>query len=255
MSTSSPFPKKKEKTYIGRKVFITFLVLVTLGFSYVVVDYFYLDPLRQAGKPVYGQRLSELMPLDSTLIQSIETMGRSQEGIADVQISVQGDIVYLQVNVDSTFSLEQAQQETESLAQTFIQEMGETLEGYTLQLVVSSGETDKLLEMNREAELAYIKAHDVAIVEQVVAHTEKYPTVANIERSQANINLLKKSYPEEAEVFQTRLNALTPYTAEEEEKVGNIPTLVVNQIIQTSDIADYPTWGVWDVETSTVQWH
>lgn len=255
MSVSSPLNKKKKKQLKPVTVFTWVLVAITLGFVYVIADYFYFNPLRQSGKPVYGNRLSDLETIDPSLLQKIENTGESNEGISEVTLSVQGEIVYLSVKVEPDLSVETARQIVESMAQTFIEEAGESFEGYSLQLVLSSGETETLLSTNREEEEAYIKAHDVSVVEQVVAYTEKYPTVTNIERSQANINLLKKSYPEEAEVFQTRLNALTAYTAEEEEKLGDIPTLVVDQTIPTSDIADYPTWGVLDVETSTIQWH
>lgn len=255
MSVSSPLNKKKEKKLKPVTVFIWILVAITLGFLYVVADYFYFDPLRQSGKPVYGDRLSNLATIDATLLQKIEETGASNEGVSEVTLSVQGEIVYLSAKVESGLSVKTARQTVESIAKTFIEEAGDSFEGYSLQLVISSGDIETLLTTNREEEEAYIKAHDVSVVEQVVAYTEKYPTAANIERSQANINLLNKSYPEEAEAFQTRLKGLTVYTAEEEEKLGDIPTLVVDQTIPTSDIADYPTWGVLDVETSTIQWH
>ncbi|MDO5795158.1 MAG: hypothetical protein Q4Q00_13355, partial [Turicibacter sp.] len=92
------------------------------------------------------------------------------------------------------------------------------------------------------------------IVESIVADAEKYPTAAKINRAQQNIDIMKKSYPEEADAFQARINALTELTAEQQEALGEIPELEVDQTIQQSDISAYPSWGAYDKETQTFEW-
>ena len=137
---------------------------------------------------------------------------------------------------------------------SFLSQTGEIANQYTLQLVVSTGDIDDLKATNREEELAYVKEHDVAIVELIVADAEKYPTAAKINRAQQNIDLMKKSYPEEADAFQARINELTELTAEQEEALGEVPVLEVDQTIQQSDISNYPSWGAYDKETQTFEW-
>ena len=113
---------------------------------------------------------------------------------------------------------------------------------------------EQLLESNREAEDLYVKEHKVSIVETIIAHTEQYPTAENMQRSQANINILNKKYPEEAQAFQERIDALREYTAEEQEAL-DIPTLIVDQTVPTSDLSDFPSWGVYHLESSKAQWY
>ena len=258
-SSASPSTTKKKPSKPNKKkainLYLATLGVITAGFGYVVVDYFYLDPLQQIGKPVYADRLIDLKPIDSDALELFKQEVSKQEEITNLEIFPQGEIIYLNLMVDSGMPLEDAQSLATLTSETLIKQLGDSLEGYHLQMIVSSGDTHELLNLNRELELAYVKEHDIQVVEQVIAYTEEYPTSANIERSQANINLLKKSYPEEAELFQVRLNKLTPYTAEQEAHLGEIPVLVVDQIIPTSELADFPAWGVVDLEDGNIRWY
>lgn len=257
-SSVSPSTNKKKLSKAnkskGINIYLTALGIITIGFGYVVVDYFYLDPLQQIGKPVYADRLIDLKPIDTNVLETFKHDASKQDGVLGLEILPQGEVIYLKLMVDSETSLEEAQSIASLTSETLVKQLGDSLEGYNLQVIVSSGDTNELLNLNRELELAYVKEHDIQVVEQVIAYTEEYPTTTNIERSQANINLLKKSYSEEAQAFQVRLDALTPYTAEQEANLGEIPVLVVDQIIPTSELADFPSWGVVNLKDGSIAW-
>ncbi len=261
-STSSNTPSKahspatkptKQKKCLGFKLFGIGLTCATLGFGYVVADYFYFEPMRNAGKPVYGTRLDHLSPLDPTILETVQAQALNTEGIQSAQLHVQGEVIYLSLTTNS-LSLDEAQKVAEKTAKTFVQKAGDSFKNYNLQLMVTTPNLDELLTSNRDAEDLHVKNHKVGIIETIIAHTEKYPTAENMQRSQANINILKKSYPEEAEAFQARIEALKEYTAEEEAAL-NIPALTVDQTVPTSNLSDFPSWGVYSIETSKTQWY
>lgn len=255
MSVSPSIKRKRRKKTNIRTIFIWSISLLTVFFCYLVIDYFCLDPLRQSGKPVYGERLTHLTPLDPKLLQSFETSNSTNEAFSNISISVRGPIIYLNVTVSNETTLDQAKKEAQQLSDQLMEQLGSALEGYTLQLVLSTDEYESMLETNREKELAHIKEHDLSVVEKVVAYTEKYPTQTNVDRSQANIDLLAKTYPVEAQQFQERLDQLTPYTEEEEAALSVIPNLVVDQTIPTSQLTDYPLWGIGTPESPKIKWH
>lgn len=234
--------------------YIGFLAVLTILFGYSVLNYFYLEPLKAAGEPIYGYRTENLEPISDTIISKAEQVGVNQTGVEKVNITVQGPVIYFDVRVSTGVKLEAAQMAAEAAANEFLSQAGEVANQYTLQLVVSTGDIEELKATNREEELAYVKEHDVAIVELIVADAEKYPTAAKISRAQQNIDIMKNSYPEEADAFQARINELTELTAEQEEALGEIPELEVDQTIQQSDISNYPSWGAYDKETQTFEW-
>ena len=169
------------------------------------------------------------------------------------------------MRVNDGVDVETARAAAEAAATEFLAQAGDVANGYTVQLVVSSGDIKTLVETNREEELAYYKEHRLDIVERIVAQAEKYPTAKNIERAQNNINVMPKDYnektgqyearyPEEKAAFQARIDALTPLTAEEEEELGEIPYLEVDQSIKPTNISPYPSWGAYDTTTETFEW-
>ena len=117
-----------------------------------------------------------------------------------------------------------------------LDEIGDKSQEYSFQLVVSTGDVKALTDANREQELEYYKQHRLDIVEQIVAHAEEYPT------------------QEEKEAFDARIEALTVLTAEEEEALGDIPYLEVDQAIKPTEISDYPSWGAYDKNTQSFVW-
>lgn len=250
---SSIKQQAKPKKRIGLKIFGIGLGLTTLTFGYVVADYFYFEPVRNAGKPVYGTRLDHLSPISSSLIQSIQTQGLKQKGVESVQIDIQGASIYLSVQV-LDLSVKEAESIAESLAKELTTKAGGAIHDYTLQLIVSSGDTTALIETNRAAEDEHVKQHKLSIVETIVAHTEKYPTATNIQRSNANIEILKKSYPTEATALQQRINQLKEYTAEQEAAL-EIPTLTVDQTVPSTHLSDFPSWGVYNTQQLEAQWY
>ncbi len=253
--------EKKEKDLTSSKkmsskqVFVCGLLLMTLLFGYMLADYFILEPMRSAGKPVYGDRLSSLGVIKEEVIEQVQLSGNAQEGVKQTVISVKGPNIYVSLTVEEGVSLNDARTKAEQVASELVTQTGDSINSYSMQLVVSSGDTETLLTTNREAEEAQIKAHDLSIVEAIVSHTERYPTAENMQRSQANIDLMMKSYPEEAVVFQNRIDNLTEYTAEQEEALGDIPILTVERAIPRTTISDYPNWGTFDLSTLTFHWN
>ena len=261
-------PSKKRnvtKKQVVLYSYIGVLAVVTVLFGYNVLKYFYLDPLKVAGQPIYGYRTENLQPITDSMISNAEQVGASQSGVKEIKVTVQGPVVYFDVRVNDGVDVETARAAAEAAATEFLAQAGDVAKGYTVQLVVSSGDIKTLVETNREEELAYYKEHRLDIVERIVAQAEKYPTAKNIERAQDNINVMPKDYnektgqyearyPEEKAAFQARIDALTPLTAEEEEELGEIPYLEVDQSIKPTNISPYPCWGAYDTTTETFEW-
>ncbi len=234
--------------------YIGVLAVVTVLFGYNVLKYFYLDPIKVAGQPVYGYRTENLEPISDAIISKVEQVGLSQSGVNEINVKVQGPVVYFDVRVNDGVDVEKARVVAEAAANEFLSQAGDIANNYTLQLIVSVGDIKTLAAENREEELAYIKEHDIAIIELIVANAEKYPTAANIQRAQDNIDLMPKDYSEEAAAFQARINALTELTAEEIEALGEIPYLEVDQTIKPTEISLYPSWGAYDKTTEQFTW-
>ena len=247
---SSPRVKKKN---VAGKIFGWTLFLSTVGFGYVIADYFYFDPVSRAGQPVYGSRLEGLKILNQSILDELKQGINETKGIASANTEARGGIVYVSAVVEQ-LELEDAQKAVETAISDVLKKEPDCLTGYNVQLMLTQSNSDELLEQNRDAESDYVKQHKLKIVETIISHTEKYPTAENMQRSQANINILNKKYPEEAAEFQSRIDALKEYTAEEEAAL-EIPTLAVDQTVPTSDLADFPSWGVYNLESSTATWY
>lgn len=238
--------------------FIGVLAVLTVLFAYNVVDYFYLDPIKASGKPQYGDRLNDLTPVSESIINDAVSYGNGQSGVKTVDITVEGMVVYIDVRVDSTTAIATAKASAEKISDYLITAMDKananSSNAYNFQLVVANEDPQALVDKNRAEELEYIKNHDVAVVEQVIAYAEEYPTATNLDRANKNIVYLEKTYPEEAAAFQKRVAALTELTAEQEEALGEIPTLEVEKEIKPSSIAEYPSWGTLNKETNKYDW-
>lgn len=234
--------------------YIGVLAVVTVLFGYNLLNYFYLDPMKAAGQPVYGYRTEKLEPISDAIISKAKEVGSSQSGVKEVSIKVQGPLVYFDIRVNDGVDVQKARAAAEAAANEFLSQAGDIANNYTLQLITSVGDIKELATKNREEELAYIKQHDIAIIELIVANAEKYPTAANIQRAKDNINLMPQEYSQEATVFNERIKALKELTAEEEEALGEIPYLEVDQTIKPTDISSYPSWGVYDKTTKKFIW-
>ena len=254
-TTSKTHRSKKEIAFYS---FIGVLAVVSLLFAYNIIDYFYIEPTMLAGKPLYGDRLEDLVPIDDAIIKDAESYGSSQPGVNSVKVTIEGMIVYIDVRVDSTTGVETAKSSAENISNYLISAIDNTnadsSKEYNFQLVVSNEDPTLLSETNRAEELEYIKSHDISIVEQVVAYAEEYPTATNIERANKNIAYMQQTYPDEAAAFQQRVDNLTELTAEQEEALGDIPALEVDKEIKPSTIADYPSWGTLNAETAQYDW-
>lgn len=259
-ATKAKSKQQRSKQEVWFYGLLGVLGVLTVLLAYDALDYFYLAPTKSAGNPLYGYRTENLVTVEDSMISSAIAYGLDQSGVDEVDILVNGPVVYIDVRVTSNTDLTTAQASAEKISDYLIDEINEVSKDaakeYDFQLVVSSGDLKQLAAENREAELAHIKENDIRIVEQVVAYAEEYPTATNIQRANKNIEVILKSYPEEAEKFQARVDQLEEYTAEEEEALGEIPTLTVDKNVPTSTItADgYPSWGTIDTATNEYIW-
>ena len=185
--TSEKRVTKKRTVLYG---YIGILAVVTVLFGYNVLKYFYLDPLKVAGQPVYGYRTEDLQTISQDAISKAEQVGEGQSGLESVTITVQGPVVYVDVRVGDGVNIDDARAAAQASANELLTQAKDVITDYNLQLVVSTGDINEEAATNREEELAYIKEHDLAIVEQIVANAEKYPTATNIQRANANIDIL-----------------------------------------------------------------
>lgn len=254
-------PKKRVILYS----YIGILAVLTVLFGFHLLKYFYLDPLSVAGRPVYGYRTENLESISDSVIAAAEEKGAQQSGVNEVKVTVQGPVVYVNVQVNDGVDVETARAAAEATATKMLDEIGDKSQEYSFQLVVSTGDVKALTDANREQELEYYKQHRLDIVEQIVAHAEEYPTQENIDRAKNNIKVMPKDYnkktgeyeyryKEEKEAFDARIEALTVLTAEEEEALGEIPYLEVDQAIKPTEISDYPSWGAYDKNTQSFVW-
>lgn len=258
MANEKPKATKKNRSLTKKQIvlysYIGILAVVTVLFGYNVLNYFYLEPMKEAGKPMYGHRTENLQTISESVLSKAEQVGASKSGVSSVTVSVEGPVVYFDVRVNDGVDIEDAQAAAEAAANALLADAGDIANDYNLQLVVANGDIEALGAANREEELAYVKEHDIAIVEEIIANAEKYPTAANIQRANANIKVIKKSYEEEAAAFQARIDALTELTAEQEEALGEIPTLVVDTQIKPTTISTFPSWGAYDRNSETYNW-
>ena len=205
VTTNQSSSKKVKKKNVAGKIFGWTLFLSTVGFGYVIADYFYFDPVSRAGQPVYGSRLEGLKTLNQSILDELKQGINETKGIASANAEVRGGIVYVSAVVEQ-LELEDAQKAVETAISDVLKKEPDSLAGYNVQLMLTQANSDELLEQNRDAESDYVKQHKLKIVETIISHTEKYPTAENMQRSQANINILNKKYPEEAAEFQSRID-------------------------------------------------
>ena len=96
-------PSKKRnvtKKQVVLYSYIGVLAVVTVLFGYNVLKYFYLDPLKVAGQPIYGYRTENLQPITDSMISNAEQVGASQSGVKEIKVTVQGPVVYFDVRVN-----------------------------------------------------------------------------------------------------------------------------------------------------------
>lgn len=257
-TSSTKGKKSRGKKQIALYSFIGVLAVITVLFGYNILSYFYIEPMRASGKPQYGARLEDVVSISDSIIADAKSYGNGQSGVKSVNITVKGMIVYIDVRVDSTTAVATAQTNAEKISDYLIGAMDKananSSDAYNFQLVVANEDPQTLVDTNRAEEFEYIKEHDIAVVEQVIVYAEEYPTVTNIERANKNITYLQKTYPEEAQSFKKRVDALTELTAEQEEALGEIPTLEVDKEIKPSSIAEYPSWGTLNTQTNKYEW-
>lgn len=253
-------PKKASKFQTKYTVFyglIAVLAVCTVIVAYQGVNYFVLGPMSFSGAPVYGYRTEGLPEiLESDLTKTTE-FAKAQDNVKDASIKVSGPVIYINVLVNEETELEAAKsaatKTADQLLETVKLEDEKTLyDAYDLQLVVYNKDPETLRQENRDAELEYITEFDTAIVEEIVAHAEAYPTAETIDRAKRNIALLRDGEVKDA--FNARVGELTEWTAEKMEEVGEIPEKVVNQDIPQSDLASYPSWGTYSPQTDKYVW-
>ncbi|MGL4337199.1 MAG: hypothetical protein ACRCST_09930 [Turicibacter sp.] len=253
-------PKKKTKKADKQTIFysvIGVLGVLTLLFGYSMLNYFYLQPSKASGKPVYGYRLENLPPVAETVITDVEKYALTQNNVQTASIDIKGPVIYIDLRVDLNTDLAVGRTSAENVASKLSDsvkvEGGKTLyDFYEVQLVVSNDDPKKLAEENSKAQEVYVQEFDLSVVEKVVVYAETYPTQANIDRANNNIVLLPEGRDRSA--LDARVKSLKALTAEEEEAIGEIPTLEVSKDVPRSTLAQYPAWGTSNSATKKIEW-
>ena len=257
----------KEKYNVFLVTTFTIVILILMGFTgyigYKALDFFVLQPASHSGNPVYGYRLEDLPEISTATLDEATTFGLEQKGVEAVTFDVRGQVIYLTVKVASDTELKVARSSAEAMATELQKKLDnkDLYRVYDLQVVVYNDDPLALKEANREEEITYVRKFNNEIVEEILAHAEKYPTVDTIERARQNILLMPDFLDKEETVvnevkdkFEARLAEIVEWTADEIEAAGEIPEKVVNQDVPESELASYPSWGAYDSDKGTYVW-
>ena len=257
----------KEKYNVFLVTTFTVIILILMGFTgyigYQALEFFVLQPASHSGSPVYGYRLEDLPEISSTVLEEATAFGQEQKGVEAATFDVRGQVIYLNVEVASDTELKVARSSAEAMATELQKKLDnkELYRLYDLQMVVYNDDPLALKEANRAEEITYVREFNNGIVEEILAHAEKYPTVDTIDRARQNILLMPDFLDKEETVanevkdkFEARLAEIVEWTAEEVEAAGEIPEKVVNQDVPESELASYPSWGAYDSDEETYVW-
>ena len=253
------------------------LILVTGIFGYHLLDYFVLSHNETAGEPVFGNRLDYLDEIPQSIKDSAMRFGNGLPGIVSVDLDNRGAVIFLKVEVNGATEVSEAQESAEQIMEFFLEEAGSRTEGYNFQLVVTTGDSAELAQQNRQASIDHIYDHFYFLAEQTLSHAEEFPATDFIDRAQGNINIFanrfgsaagthrnnfRETTADKVAALQERLDAITPWTADEEEEQaerfnGTLPTVLqgTDRLIPPSNVSDFPSWGIINRDTGDVQWN
>ena len=282
-SSEEMVSKEAPQSGRGFKIYVVFLVILSIAFAAHLVFNFYIEPRSLSGSPILGNRLEYLSNIPENVFTDTEAFGLTQTRVEAVTVSHIGAIIYFNVRVEAGTGVEVARTAAEEISDFFLEQAGELAEGYNIQLVVSTGDIDELKAENRAEALDHVRRHQMNLVEELTIFAEQFPTTdatvgsnhGTIDRVLSNISLLRRrqAYTEKVgelyQVYETaladfeaRVNALTPLTNEEvevliEQNHGNILVRDITDIrdVPQSDITDFPSWGALNNTTGLIEWN
>lgn len=253
--------KKAMMSNRDLKVYIVILAIITLLLGAHILYNIYFLPRSGSGSPIYGNRLDYIEEIPNEIITATEEFGLGQGRVEEVSVTPIGKVVYFDVRVAPGTDLIAARTQTEEIANFFLTQAGAVAEGYSLQLVVATGDIEELRDSNRAEVEKHVSLNVIRLLEEVTAHAELFPTHKNITRITENVHVYRHALgPELADEFRARADALEPLTEEEEailieQNQGESLELDLDRSVPISNISQFPSWGVFDTTTGEIKWN
>jgi hypothetical protein len=247
---------------------ILFIATVTLMGH--VLYHLWWSPRMETGVPILGYRMSDLSEIDESWLTETEEFGGNQEYVDYVELLwAKGPVIYFNVRVEEETSLRNARLAATEIVEHFIEISDEVALDYNLQVVVSYGDIAQRKEENQAAVTAHVHEYYWSLTEAILAHAEAYPSSANVDRAERNINafansILLSAGEDELDSMRARHAAIKVMTVDQEaESVaehGFIPVYVADHSgdvrrVPPSEISEFPNWGVWNNQRSRIDWN
>jgi len=246
-------------------IYAVILFVATIALTWIVLHNLWLSPRMATGVPILGYRMEGIPELDDSWLAATTEFGRTQTNVEDVKIFwTTGPVVYFEVRLNEGTSRRDGRAVATRIVEHFIDLSDEAALYYNLQVVISVGDIAVRRAENQEAVTAHVHEYNWSLAEAILAHAERYPSSANVNRARDNINVFANSITlaaGEAELasMRSRYEAITAWTAEEEaarvEEDGLIPGYSGFRQVPPSEISRFPNWGVWSNRRSRIRWN
>jgi|GEM_PF-3483695 len=271
--------EEKQKTNSKKKFDLTKLTkfqiykLVLAGIVGILLLHFLITlwwvPRRDAGSPVLGDRMENIEQLENSWIRDTEAFGNDQSDVNEFSIFWNsGPVVYFNVEVNERVSRSDARSVATEIVAYFVDVSDGVAEDYNLQVVISrAGEDLRELRDENHAEVrAHTFAHQYALVEDILAHAEQYPTANNLNQVYRRLNefrhvIIELSGEEGLAAMWERHGAVVELTAEQEDQLAdqlglsNVPSFRENRRISPTDMSRFPNFGVWNHNRGRIDWN
>lgn len=262
--------KKRKKPLKFTVIYGIILFIATVALAGHVLYHLWWVPRAGAGTPILGYRMDDIPELNESWLRETEAFGGQQQHVDYVELFWNtGPVVYFNVRVLEHTSLSDARLAAADIVAHFIEISHETALDYNLQVVVSYGDIVERRKENQAAVIAHVHEFRWRLAEALLAHAENYPSSDNVSRALNNIDVYENSIiiaAGEAELddMRSRQAAISVMTAEQEaewiETHGFVPVYVADhggdiRNVPPSDISEFPNWGVWNRQHSSIDWN
>lgn len=255
-----------------RHIYALIMIAVTSFFAWHAFDLLVLTPARQTGRAPLGDRMAEIELLEDFWLRETEEFGATLADVDYVEVIwTGGPVVYVSVRVFADTPLSYARVAARDIVEYFVVASNNVAMQYDLQVVLSTGiiaernelgvVIDGVLYENQAAVIRHVHEYNARFAERTLAHAELYPSQANFDRAEGNINrVLNESIVEVLGAaglaeLRNRLNAIvvSQLTPEDEDYVY-LPWYQPSLQIEQSQIADFPNWGTWNNDRNQIIW-
>lgn len=244
----------------GMILFVATIVLV-----WSVLYNLWWIPKSSTGTPVLGYRTEDITELDEAWITATEEFGGNQTNVDEVEIfSTTGPVIYFDVRIIEGTSRENARVAATEIVEYFIEISDEVALDYNLQVAVSYGDIAELKKENQAAVTAHVHEYYWSLTEAILAFAEEVPSSDNVKRAYDNLiayenSIILSAGEDELARMRSRQEAITVMTPEQEvsmvEEEGQIPRYNNSRQVPPTEISQFPNWGSWNGQSSTIDWN